>query len=163
MSTILRISQAKPNPLGKDKTGSGVPKPEQLLGEWVDIKNIGTEPVKFSSIALHHTLFNQKCETTGKTEQYWSCSGGDALKPGEVLRVYTGKKQDEYLMTTQDRGSVNWRAFAEKGNFVLNNKCGDTIYVTWRDSSGSSNQDSASYDPEPREGAILTRQGGKLV
>jgi hypothetical protein len=163
MSTILQVSQAKPNPLGKDKTSGGVPKPEQLIGEWVDIKNIGTEPMKFSSMALHHTLFTQRCENTGKTEQYWTGSGEDALKPGEVLRVYTGKKQYEHLMTSEDRGTVKWRVFAGKDNFVLNNRCGDTLYVTWRDASSKSQQDSASYDREQREGAILIRVGDKLL
>jgi len=32
MSRILQITQAKPNPAGKDKAGN-IPKPEQLLAE----------------------------------------------------------------------------------------------------------------------------------
>lgn len=163
MSSILWIAQAKPNPAGKDKTSYGSPKPEQLLGEWVDIKNIGTEPVRFSAMKLLHTIFNDKCESTGRTEDYWSDNGTDSLLTGETLRVYTGMKKDEALMSPADRGTVKWRAFASKDRFVLNNKCGDDITVTWQDSNGKLWKDSASYRPNAPEGAILRRSAGNIL
>lgn len=163
MSVSLQIYQSKPNPTGKDKTSSGVPKPEQLLGEWVDIRNTGTEPVKFSTMQLHHTLFGDRCETAGRTELYWSCGGTDELKPSQVLRVYTGRKRDEQLMNPADRVGSNWTAFADRDNFVLNNKCGDAIIVTWQDSRGNRYSDKAAYRPNPPEGAILRRSGDYLV
>jgi hypothetical protein len=43
----LQVYRAKPNPAGKDKTGSGIPKPEQLVAEWVDIENVGSESIRF--------------------------------------------------------------------------------------------------------------------
>src|ERR1041385_6525913 len=137
MSSSLQVYQSKPNPTGKDKTSSGVAKPEQLIGEWVDIKNIGTEPVRFSTIELHHTLFGSRCEQTNRTERYWSSNGTDSLKPGQVLRVHTGRKQYEHLLTPVDKGSVDWRGFAERDSFVLNNVCGDTIIVTWADANSN--------------------------
>lgn len=158
----LQIFQAKPNPIGKDKTSSGHSKPAQLVGEWVDIKNIGTQPIHFSTIKLHHTLFNQQCQTTGQTDQYWSSGGTDALKPGQVLRVYTGHKRDEHLRSQIDQSGADWFAYAERDNFVLNNRCGDTIYVTWQNSQLRQQQDSASYAQNPPEGVVLKRVGSFL-
>jgi hypothetical protein len=60
-------------------------------------------------------------------------------------------------MKPEDKGTVAWRAFAERDNFVLNNKCGDTVYVTWN------SKDAASYDPNPAEGRVLKRVGSKLI
>ncbi len=159
----LQVYRAKPNPAGKDKTGAGVPKPEQLVAEWVDVKNVGSESIRFSTIALHHTLYGARCESTDKTECYWQGNGDETLKPGEVLRVHTGKREHRDLLSGEDDGNVSWRAFAGRGNFVLNNRCGDRIYVTWRNHAGPQLQDDASYDPNPPEGAILKRAGNKLV
>lgn len=163
MSALLRITQAKPNPLGKDKTPSGSARPEQLLGEWVDIENVGNEAVTFSKIQLSHTLFDNRCNSTGRTETYWTGSGTDALRPGQVIRIHTGRSADSSLMLPADRGSVAWHGYANRSNFVLNNRCGDTIAVTWRDAYGGSSQDQVSYDPNPPEGAVLTRVGNRLV
>jgi hypothetical protein len=122
VSTQLHVFRAKPNPLGKDKTSGGIPKPEQLLGEWVEIRNIGTEAVRISSIQLSDHLYGNRCEDTGRSEVYWNDTVTDAsLQAGQVLRVHTGRKSDEALMLQVDRGSVDWRSFANKGNFVLNN------------------------------------------
>lgn len=158
----LQIFQAKPNPIGKDKTSSGQSKPAQLVGEWVDIKNIGTQPIPFSVIKLHHTLYNRQCQTTGEAEQYWSCSGAGSLSAGQVLRVYTGKKRDEVLRSQIDQSGADWFAYAERDNFALNNRCGDTIYVTWQDAQQRKQQDSASYTQNPPEGAVLKRVGNFL-
>lgn len=163
MSSLLQVYQAKPNPVGKDKTSGGIPKPEQLIAEWVDIKNVGTEPVRFSTIELHHTLFGDRCEATGRTERYWSGNGSESLKPGQVLRIYTGSKRYEHLLTTVDKGNVDWRGFAERDNFVLNNVCGDTIIVTWADANGNPYRDAASYGRNVPEGVILRRSGSYLL
>jgi hypothetical protein len=159
---MIQVFRAKPNPFGKDKTASGTPKPEQLLGEWVDLKNVGTSPVRLSSIQLYHTTFNSSCQPTGQPERYWSGSNSDTLKPGEVVRIHTGRRRDERLMAAEDKGAVQWRAFAERDNFVLNNRCGDKLVVTWLDSSGT-RRDEAAYDPKPPEGAVLVRAGNKLI
>ena len=71
MSSYLQISRTKPNPIGKDKTSGGIPKPALLLGEWVDIKDIGTEPVRFSSMRLSHATYGRRFEETG-TETHWA-------------------------------------------------------------------------------------------
>ena len=163
MSVSLQIFQSKPNPTGKDKTSSGVPKPEQLLGEWVDIRNTGTEPVSLSTVELHHTLFGDRCETTGRTEAYWRWDTTNELRPAQTIRVFTGRHRDQHLMNPADGGGVDWWGFANRDNFVLNNRCGDAITVPWRDSRGNSYRDTASYRPNSPEGATLRRSGDYLV
>jgi len=162
MSSLLEVYRAKPNPAGKDRTRSG-PIPQQLVAEWVDIKNVGTESVRFSSMELHDTTFGPGCRVDG-TERYWSGGGNELLAPGQILRVHTGSKQYQSTLSAEDRGSdVNWSAFAERGNFVLNNDCGDVITVIWADGAGKRWKDSAGYDPNPPEGAVLYRwPNGKL-
>lgn len=164
MSKQLQIFRAKPNPAGKDKSGNN-PKPEQLLGEWVDIKNVGDEPVGFGSMTLTHTLFNDYCQLTGKVETYFRGSSTDhqVLSPGQVLRIHTGRKLDENRMKDEDKVGRDWWNFANSDRFKLNNKCGDTLVVTWTDSYGRTLQDAAEYDRNQPEGAVLVRSGSKLV
>lgn len=159
----LQVSQAKPNPTGKDKYSSGISKPEQLLGEWVDVKNIGNEAVPLSSLKLSHRTFLSNCTYTGRDEAYWVGSGIDLLQPNKTIRIYTGRRSDAPLMNPADRLGADLFAFAEKSNFVLNNKCGDTITVTWQSTYGTSQSDAASYDPNPPEGVVLKRNGSKLI
>jgi hypothetical protein len=147
MSKALQIIQAKPNPLGKDKTSSGQSKPEQLLGEWVDVKNIGTESIQFSCMTLNHTLFDSRCQSTNRTEKYWS-GGPEQLLPGQVIRVHTGNIRDKHLMAEADRVGVDWHGYANRDNFVLNNRCGDRIFVTWPDANGRTASD-VTYSAEP--------------
>lgn len=161
MSKLLQIVKAKPNPAGRDKV-YGVPKPEQLLGEWVDIKNVGTESIPFSEISLSHTLFDNSCNNTGRVEPYWKSSGG-SLEVGQVIRVHTGKQSDSHLMNINDKLGCNWHGYANRENFVLNNACGDIITVTWTDSFGATQRDSVSYNRNQPEGAILERGKGLTV
>jgi len=66
-------------------------------------------------------------------------------------------------MDIGDRFGVDIHAYAERGSFVLNNDCGDVISVWWIDSDKKFHrEDSAEYDPDPPEGAILKRVGPKL-
>lgn len=164
MSQILKIHRAKPNPLGKDRSRQGGPKPEQLVREWVDILNEGTEAVPFGRMQLHHTKFGNSCSEVLGTDCYWKGNGdSQALAPGQVLRVHTGKKIDEHFLVGEDLGDVAWRAFAGCGNFVLNNDCGDTISVLWQNDRSQWLRDSATYNPRPPEGVILHRVGDRLV
>src|SRR5687768_9527505 len=76
MSSLLQVYRAKPNPTGKDRSAHG-PKPEQMNGEWVDIKNVGSATIPFSSIEIHHTQFGRTCSEVLGTERYWKGSSSD--------------------------------------------------------------------------------------
>jgi hypothetical protein len=163
----LEIIQAKPNPAGKDRIqdqdGSGAVKPELLFGEWVDIKNIGNDSVHFSTIQVRHALFDETCHTTGETELYWTGGSADFLKPTQVLRIHAGRRDDSYLMTADDQAGADWHGYAESDGFILNNRCGDKITVTWRDAADRGCQDWAAYAPNPPEDLILKRSGNLLA
>lgn len=162
MSWKIQITRAKPNPAGKDKS-RGTPIPAQLLGEWVDLKNIGDGSVSFSTLHLANSEFSHNCTITKQAAIYWTGVSGQ-LSPGEIVRVHTGRSYDSHLMATDDKLGVNYHAYAERGSFVLNNDCGDNLSVWWKSSDGKWNQDDvASYDPNPPEGEILQRVGSKLV
>jgi hypothetical protein len=163
----LHIIQAKPNPAGKDrskdKNGSGAPEPQHLFGEWVDIRNSGNDSIHFSTIQVRHALFDQHCKATGETELYWLGASEDFLKPGQVLRVHAGKREDSAAMQETDRNGAEWHGYLEGDDFVLNILCGDKIIVTWRDAFDQVGHDWAAYAPNPPVDAILKRSGNLLA
>lgn len=164
MSWQILICRAKPNPAGKDRTPLGGPRQEQLLGEWVDLQNTGDASVNLSTLHLSNFEFLSGCVRKENPTIYWDGSADEKLAPNQILRVHTGKSLYSASMLNEDRNGVNLHAYAEKGNFVLNNKCGDILGVWWKDRDGKwHNEDTASYDPNPPEGAILRRIGPKLM
>lgn len=163
MSWKLQITQAKPNPVGKDKNRWS-PKPDHLLGEWVDLKNVGDGSVTLSLIHVAHREFSANCVPKDKPVIYWTGSGMITVQPGEIVRLHTGRSNDSWQMAAADRVGVTYHAYAESGSFVLNNDCGDAVSVWWKGSDGAFNhEDTASYDANPPDGAILYRSGHKLV
>lgn len=152
----LLIWRAKPNPAGKDKVGEK-PKPEQLNGEWAEIKNTSATNQSLGGVKLSHTLFDTHGKPE-KTEVYWVGKGTISLKPGEVVRVHTGRSADKGLMKVEDSAGADYHDFAENGQFKLNNKEGDKLYVEYTDGS-----DNAYYDPHVKEGVVLIRVGDKLI
>lgn len=150
----LRVVRAKPNPLGKDRSGGTTPK-KQLAAEWVDIKNVGDEPFSLDSISLQHIAYQPQCRD-GKWERVIAFSG--ILHPGKVMRVHSGNQISTSEMYPEDATGVDHHVFTSR-NYVWNNDCGDTAGL-W---DGKVWIDAASYDPYPVEGKILTRQGDKLI
>ena len=69
----LRVVRAKPNQLGKDRSGGTTPK-KHLAAEWVDIKNLGDEPFGLDSISLQHIAYQPGCRD-GKWERVTPFSG----------------------------------------------------------------------------------------
>jgi hypothetical protein len=162
MSWKIEIHRAKPNPTDKDKAG-GYPKPEQLLGEWVDLKNTGDASVSLSTLHLANNEFDATCKVTKAAVIYWNGESGVTLSPGKTVRVHSGRSSDSALMKSEDKEGVDLHAYAGKGNFILNNKCGDTLTVWWKTSEGKwIEDDRASYDANPQEGKVLRRSGSKL-
>ena len=164
MSWQIRIIRAKPNPAGKDKNYMGIPKKDQLLGEWADLQNTGDASVRLSTIHLCHTEFSPNCTPKENPTTYWSGKDTETLNVGQIVRVHTGESLYSSIMEFSDQIGVHLHAFAEKGSFVLNNKCGDIISVWWKNQQNEwCREDIASYDPNPPEGRILKRVGAKLI
>jgi hypothetical protein len=140
------ITQAHPNPVGKDKAAHQSPTNEKLNQEWIEFANIKNENADLTRLTLHHRTFNNSCQVTG-SNQLMSFKG--TLSSGHSIRVHTGTG------SVYQEGTV-WHLFAGKGNFVWNNRCGDTVILQL----GDSINDHASYDPNPAEGVVLKRIRG---
>src|SRR5262245_1129828 len=112
----LEIIQAKPNPAGKerdeDQDGLVAKCPEALFGEWVDVKNIGDAAVNVQTMQLRHALFDNDCHATGELELYWIGDNGEILKPGQVLRIHGGHREDAHLMPADDQDGADWHDYA---------------------------------------------------
>ncbi|HRJ46199.1 MAG TPA: hypothetical protein PKY38_02480 [Opitutaceae bacterium] len=163
MAWQVQIHRAKPNPAGKDKV-YGQPIAKQLLGEWVDLKNVGDAAVSFSTLHLANAEFGPGCQLKRQAQIYWDGPATGILQPGEIVRVHTGRESDAWQMHPDDRSGVHHHAYANSGNFVLNNDCGDHLSVWWKTSGGEwKPEDSTSYDANPPEGQVLQRSGSKLV
>ncbi len=163
----LQIIQAKPNPAGKDtskdQNGTGLIPPEKLFGEWVDVKNIGNDEVRFPTIQLRHALFDEECHTTGGLELYWIGDNGEFFKPGQVLRIHAGRRESASLISADDQDGADWHGYAESDTFILNNRCGDKIVLSWQDAVNQICQDWVCYAPYPPEDLILKRSGNLLT
>jgi hypothetical protein len=169
----LQIIQAKPNPRGKeneeDQDGLRMRGVETqnlaslLLGEWIDVKNTGEDAVNFQTMQLRHALFDKDCHSTGELELYWIGDNGDLLKPGQVLRIHGGRREDAQLMKADDQAGADWHGYTETDDFILNNLCGDKLVLSWQDEADQIHQDWACFAPNPPQDLILKRSGNLLA
>jgi hypothetical protein len=169
----LQIIQAKPNPAGKenckDQDGHAArnEKPQdfasRLLGEWVDVRNGGDEAVNFQTIQLRHAIFDNDCHTTGELELYWIGDNSELFKPGQVLRIHGGRREDAHLAPAEDQAGVDWHGYTESDHFTLNNRCGDKLVLSWQDAADQIHQDWACFAPNPPRDLILKRSGNLLA
>ena len=113
MSWKIQITKAKPNPLGKD-TSHGRPLPAQLLGEWVDLKNVGDAPVATSILYLSNTEFGVGCVVRQATKNYWNGPLNGSIKPGEIARIHTGRSGDAWQMQPMDKEGVTYHLCHKK-------------------------------------------------
>ena len=155
--TMLQITQIKPNPSGKDRNRSGAT-PAQLGGEWIDLKNVGQDPLNLGGISLLHLAYPPG-GGQGKWETVVTLTG--VLGVGATLRIHAGQVRDPSMLNYEDRVGADIHAFTGSDRYVWNNREGDTP-ILWVASS-SPELDRASYDPNPAEGAVLVRFGMKLV
>lgn len=152
----LKITQAKPNPTGKDWFPGDIPS-RQLAGEWVDFKNVGNESFSLRNIALYHVAYQLGC-TSGKWKKVEGFKG--VLDVGGIVRVHSGGRIPLEQLDPVDVRGADYHIFTGD-SYIWNNDCGDKpslydlIRKKWIDKT--------FYDPNPPEGEILIRVGNKLV
>jgi hypothetical protein len=152
----LRITQLKPNPLGKDRTRHGGATATQLGAEWVDFRNSGTFAVNLSGVALYHVAYSSG-EPRGHWEQITIFQG--VLPVGEVVRVHSGQVRPLNVLNPEDVSGAHHHLFTGRDAYVWNNREGDTAAL-WESNAVI---DKASYAPNPPEGVVLVRSGDYLV
>jgi len=153
----IYISRIKPNPAGKDRTRHGGATIAQLGAEWVDIYNNTSRPISLVGIALYHKVFRPGQQP--EWDKVVDLVG--TLPAGQTLRIHSGQKRSLDLLHTADVQGAALHSFTGRDAYVWNNAEGDSPAL-WR-ASNKSWVDQTSYDPNPAEGAILTRSGTKLV
>ena len=160
----MQIVNAKPNPAGRDVAGHR-PLPAQLLGEWVGLLNNENKTVSLNRVVLTNEHFDAICRKTAENQIFWRGTG-ISLQPGQSLRVHNGFRADMNSMAAADWAGADLHVFCERGQFVLNNRCGDKIglwLLNENDASTGSCLDSLNYGPNPPEGCVLQRVAGRLV
>jgi hypothetical protein len=155
MSSLL-ISQAKPNPVGKDRLGSLAP-PLQLAGEWVDIQNNTTTGIDLSNIELYHVAYTAS-HPEGEWEKVFNMSW--VLPGGDNLRIHSGGRIPVNSMRYEDQSGADWHAFTGK-NYVWNNSRSDTPLLF--NTVTRTTIDKATYSANPLEGRVLQRIGDSLI
>ncbi len=154
----LLISQAKPNPSGKDRLGFFVPS-SQLASEWVDFKNTGDEGYPLDNIKLHHIAY-----TTQYPNGVWEEVMGftETLGVGEVVRVHSGGKISPDLLDPEDFIGADYHLFTGN-NYVWNNDKNDSPRLVLKQNGQTYEIDKASYSAPAPEGKILRRMGELLI
>lgn len=155
----LEVVRLKPNPRGKDRS-HGNATPAQLGAEWVDIKNIGANPVDLSVVTLFHLAYPAG---GGQPEWHVVCKFKNiTLAPGKALRVHSGEGPNLDVLHPEDRQGADYATFTGRNAYVWNNDKADTA-VLMNTTGQWSEIDRASYDAHPPEGVVLVRSGQKLV
>lgn len=152
----LLITQAKPNPAGKDRTPTAFTPRAQLAGEWVDFKNITTNPVSLDSVELYHYAY-----LSGGGNEWQLVTGfTGSLPSGQIVRVHSGEPIPLSEMRLEDRTGADYHIFSYK-NYVWNNSQKDYPRL-WHKTSQQW-IDQTVYETYPTEGKILKRVGDNLI
>lgn len=154
----LTITQAKPNPTGKDRMGPIVPS-SQLAGEWVDFKNTGDEDYPLDNIKLHHIAYTAQYPN-GVWEEVMSFTG--TLGAGKVLRVHSGGKISLGILSPEDFIGADYHLFTGN-NYVWNNDQSDSPRLVLKQDGQTYEVDKTSYSAPALEGKILRRMGALLI
>src|SRR5262249_51880905 len=96
--------------------------------------------------------------------RYWHGLETDALTPGEILRVHTGRMRDRHRGRLEDFVGADRHAFAESANFVLNTRFGDCLTLWSEGPPGHwMFEDACAYAPDPPCGSTLVRRANRLI
>jgi len=154
----LTITQAKPNPTGKDRLGSLVPS-SQLASEWVDFKNTGDEDYPLDNIKLYNIAY-----TTARPNGVWEKVMGfnGVLDVSKVVRVHSGGKISLTELFSIDRAGADYHLFTGN-NYVWNNDKSDSPRLALKQSGQVYEVDKATYSAYLPEGKILKRVGNNLL
>lgn len=156
---MLKIIQAKPNPLGKDKFGRNIIPNQQLAGEWIDIKNEGNLEIHLNGLQVYHFAYKPEGNKFEKVIEF-NFGDKDVLLSGKVLRIHSGGFMPVGQLLTIDQIGVDYHKFTGK-NYIWNNDKIDKPSIwnprlkKWIDQTW--------YDSYPPDGVILERNNGKLV
>jgi hypothetical protein len=143
----LTVTRALPNPAGKDRTPNNQVTNQQLNGEWMEFANTTPYSIALQDFQLLHYTFDRGCQKTGE-DLVMSFTGN--LAAGHSVRVHSGSG-------TPYTESTIRHLFVNGGNFIWNNRCGDTAVLR---NAARTLVDWANYEANPPEGVVLNRVPG---
>ena len=153
--------QAQLHPKGKAAAGDSST-PILLLNEWIEIENLGNEPISLSCISVSHKFLDKSRKITPIRESYWK--GGNSeevLIPKQRLRIHSGYLKDYHLMN--DGRTKTLSGFANRKHFAFNNQLGGTISLSWVNSFNVRQSIGFLYDADQLEGSIYRPLVDKLI
>ena len=154
----LLVTQAKPNPSGKDRLGNVVPS-SQLAGEWVDFKNTGNEGYPLENIKLHHIAYTTQY-LNGVWEEVMGFTG--TLGVGEIVRVHSGGKIPLENLFPIDLSGANYHLFTGE-SYIWNNDRSDSPRLVLKQNGQTYEIDRVSYSAYIPEGKVIKRVGNQLI
>lgn len=152
----LLITKAKPNPLGKDRTGRIFTPAVQLAGEWVDFQNTTRTALNLNGTQMYHVAYLPN----GTTEWQLIIELSGTIQSGEIVRIHSGNPLALNQMNNIDAVGAHYHVFTGK-NYVWNNNKLDRPYLWYKPTKQPIDQ--TYYDAYPIEGKILQRINNKLV
>lgn len=154
----LTITQAKPNPAGKDRFGNLAPS-SQLAGEWIDFQNTGDESYPLDNVKLHHVAY-----TTAYPNGVWQdvMNFTGVLEVGKIVRIHSGGRIPLETLLPVDRSGADYHLFTGN-NYVWNNDRSDSPRLVLEQNGKTYEADKATYSAYPLEGRVLKRRGSQLV
>lgn len=155
----LAVYRIRPRPPGKRKPRDGAVGEEAGTGEWIDLRNESPKTLSTRGISLYRVV---EAGSGGTAEYRFVVSLPDcSLKPEEILRVHSGRRRELSLLPSEDRLGAEWHTFTSEAAYIWADRQGDTALLY--EATSKEMIDWASFDPDPPEGAVLQRQGAKLV
>lgn len=158
MSQLL-ITQAKPNPAGKDN-GLGRLIPNQLAGEWIDITNVTNEDLRLNGMQVLNRVYSG-LKVDWQIAYEFNLGDNDTLPAGKTVRLHSGKTIPICNLKPVDYSGTDYHLFTEKNQYIWNNKRNDdpTLYLPKKEVV----IDATKYKAPVAEGKVLKRQGDFLV
>ncbi len=158
---MLKIIRAKPNPEGENPTEKTIIDPKyRAAGEWFDIKNtsIFTKSLKGMEI---YTLIYRKDGPSW--ESIFRFNDSDFIGGRKTIRVHSGNRVNIKGMCKIDIGGMLYidQHYFTKVSYILSNTQMDKIGIY--DGIGKKWLDEVYYDKMPKKGAVLEREGNKLI
>jgi hypothetical protein len=115
----LLVTQALPNPAGKDRPKGHVPSNDQINGEWIEFQNVSDGDVSLKDVYLTNIMFDQPCQSLGERRLI---NFAGILASGQAFRVHTGSG------TEWQEGPLT-HVYLGRDSYVWNNECGDIVRI----------------------------------
>jgi len=126
----VSLYRIRPCPPGKRTLRQGIAPAGAGAGEWIDLRNHGSRAMSTSGISLYRVVEDSR---EGAPEYRFVVKLPDCtLKPGEILRVHSGRRRDLSTLPSEERIGADWHTFTNEGGYVWGDRHEITPFLTKR-------------------------------